>query len=390
MGFKKYFLLKILLTLLFFSCSSNRFHKYPNKAPVREDHDQKKFSKLPESHYSPKLWDFFDKTFVRPMTHFFLLETDNEAKNVNSVDEVPNSSWFRNRKGSREISTRELAKGSCEKIKTEIKAPWSVISGKPDGANPGFMIEDESGRRFMLKFDDLREPEIATAADVIGSRIYHAAGYNAPCNKIVYFNPDILKISPEANKKNKLGEKVKMTDADIKEALKNTRKTSSGKLRATMSQFLPGKPLGPFRYHGTREDDYNDVIDHEDRRELRGAKVLASWVNHFDSRSQNSLDIWVSSKNSNKGYVKHYYLDFGDSFGSTWDWDGVSRRHGHSYYMDPGDIMQDLFTFGFKERPWHKRTYGRTGEILGYYDVDHFEPGHWKPGYPNPAFEKGV
>ena len=88
-------------------------------------------------------------------------------------------------------------------------------------------------------------------------------------------------------------------------------------------------------------DDPNDVIPHEDRRELRGARILAAWLDHFDSREQNSMDSWMADRkdqpDSSPGHVIHYYLDTSDCLGSEWDWEVISRRLGHSYVFDWGD-----------------------------------------------------
>ena len=65
----------------------------------------------------------------------------------------------------------------------------------------------------------------------------------------------------------------------------------NGRYRVLASRFAPGRPLGNFRYYGTRPDDPNDIVAHEHRRELRAARVFGAWLNHDDSRGINSLDM---------------------------------------------------------------------------------------------------
>ncbi|NIW47138.1 MAG: hypothetical protein GWN30_21030, partial [Gammaproteobacteria bacterium] len=59
---------------------------------------------------------------------------------------------------------------------------------------------------------------------------------------------------------------------------------------------------------GIRDDDLNDVIPHQHRRELRGLRVVAAWLNHFDTKANNTLDVYVED-----GYVRHYLIDFGST-----------------------------------------------------------------------------
>ncbi len=81
------------------------------------------------------------------------------------------------------------------------------------------------------------------------------------------------------------------------------------------SKSLPGKPLGPFRYFGTRLDDPNDIVPHEHRRELRAVRVFAAWLNHMDSRGINTLDTLVDA--DDRWLVRHHLLDFGSTLGSA-------------------------------------------------------------------------
>ena len=71
----------------------------------------------------------------------------------------------------------------------------------------------------------------------------------------------------------------------VRRQLLDVVREPDGSMRATASRYVDGEPVGPFRYYGTRTDDPNDVIDHEQRRELRGLRLFAAWLNHDDQRS---------------------------------------------------------------------------------------------------------
>ena len=107
------------------------------------------------------------------------------------------------------------------------------------------------------------------------------------------------------------------------------------------------------------DGDPNDVVAHEDRRDLRGARLLAAWLNHFDTREQNTMDVFVplrADDEASAGHVRHYILDLGDCFGSVWNVDGISKRLGTAYYLDFGYVFEDFVTFGVIERPWTARS----------------------------------
>lgn len=360
--------------------------QFPLEEPLWDDPDRRPVPGPPQEYESPFAWDAADQTIFRPVSRFFAVDPAGEAVNVNAMDEVPDSSWFTNRVGMAEVTEEALERGPCpERVLDPQEGPWTVTDAKPNGANPGFIIEDPDGRKWLLKFDGLDQPERATAADVIGSRIYWAAGYYAPCNLVVFFDRSVLRIDPEAEAENAEGEDVPMRQEHVETVLAAGVRDGDGRYRASASLFLEGKPLGPWRYQGTRDDDPNDVVAHEDRRDLRGMYVLASWLNHFDSREQNTLATWIEGDDG-RGHVRHNLIDFGDSFGSIWEYEGITRRLGHAYYLDIPYLAEDFVTLGLIERPWDDPEYGAAGRVFAYYDVDSFVPDRWRAGYPNPAF----
>jgi hypothetical protein len=107
---------------------------------------------------------------------------------------------------------------------------------------------------------------LISIADLIGTRVHHAAGFNTACTRIIYVDPSTFVISPKAKAEDFVGDKVPFTPEMLTKALETGRRNEKGEIRAGLSEFLPGKPLGPWRDFGVRPDDPNDVIPHEDRR----------------------------------------------------------------------------------------------------------------------------
>jgi len=361
--------------------------RFPLAEPMWEDLDTRTVAKMPKEYWSPAKWDAIDQTFFQPTTRALALNIAGPAVNVNAFDEVPNSSWFENRIGLGDFTVEDGARGACLDDPLDPDGPWTVIRAKPNGADPGFMIKDARGRGFLLKFDGHKQGERGTSADVIGSRLYHAFGYHAPCNQVVFFDPAILQVSPDAKSEDELGRKVPMTDEDVAFVLSFAQITEDGLHRAAASQFVEGIPLGPWTYQGTRRDDPNDVIPHEDRREIRGARLMAAWINHIDAREQNSLTTWVEEEDG-RTYVRHYYIDFGDGFGLIWPNQELTARFGYAYGLDVGQTIVDYVTLGAVGHPWDVAEISTVAPMYGYYNASLFEAEKWKNGYPNPAFSR--
>ena len=392
-------------------CSSGSLRRYPLREPLRVDDDTHPFAVdcrmvgkdkkkpkhpvcTPEEYESPFVWDGVDNMTLRPISRFFAVDPAGEAVDVNAMDEVPDSSWFQNRIGVRAMTTDEIVQGNCDEKQLDVNAPdatWVIDQGKENGANPGFRVNVPGLGKFLLKADESDHPERATGATAIATRLYHAAGYWTGCDTVLYVRRSILALTPGLKYSDNTGVSRTFGDKQLEKVLRGAARR--GELyRLVASKWLPGATIGPFRYEGTRKDDPNDVIRHEDRRELRGQRLLAAWLNHFDSREQNSMNTWVAANpkapESSPGYVRHWIIDLNDCFGSEWSWDGLTKRINASYYFDGGDIAQDFLTLGIPERPWDNIERSEEGDIFGYYEAEQFQAEDWKPGYQNPAFSR--
>ena len=113
--------------------------------------------------------------------------------------------------------------------------------------------------------------------------------------------------------------------------------------------------------------------------------VLDAWTDHIDSRQENTMAAWMTPTDSGEGYVRHYMIDFSDTLGILYPWQGLAERFGHSGYFDVQHIVEDFLSLGLADRPWHHAQYGVAGRTLGYYDLERYVPDQWRPWLPAAA-----
>lgn len=330
--------------------------------------------------YEPDLFfDLVQNLFGRPGDP----ATNVRAKNVNTVDEVPDGAWFVNRAGTRALTPADVARGANE-TDGPAPGPWTVIGSKSDGITPGFTIRDTSGAIWFIKFDPSGYSGMATGTEVVVSKLFWALGYHVAEYHLARLDPKNLVVGDGAMITPASGHKRRMEPGDIKELLSQVDRQADGTYRVSASKAAAGKPVGRIAFFGTRSDDPNDLVPHEHRRELRGARVFGAWLNHDDSRGVNSLDMLVTD--GARRYVKHYMFDFGSIMGSG---TVFAQRHraGNEYIFEGRPGWLTLATLGLYTRPWMHFDYPPVPPSVGRFEGVSFEPVQWRPEYPNPAFE---
>jgi len=350
---------------------------YPDD-PIQTDDDRALDASGALSVEGSNGYDFAEHTFFKPGD-----QSDIRAVNVNTVGEVPDSSWFTNRIGRRAMSIDEIVRGPNQ-LETLNVDGWPIVQEKSSGITPGYRIVDPTGRLYQIKFDPPEHPEMGTGAEVIGAAIYHAFGYNVVQGYVVDIDPDQIVISPDATTVDMSGRERGLEREDVDRILERAARLTNGKYRAIASRFADGRPLGYFKYYGTRPDDPNDIYPHEHRRELRASRVLAAWLNHDDSRGLNSLDMLEGSEGQQS--IRHYMFDFGSILGSGSTIAQVPRA-GNEYILEWKPALKTLFSLGLWVRPWVKVDYPPVPPSVGRFEADFFDPVAWRPEYPNPAFD---
>lgn len=299
------------------------------------------------------------------------------AKNVNTVDEVPDSSWFTNRIGTRPLSVEEIVRGPNVAPPPD-PSTWTVLREKSSGFAAGFTAQDHAGATWFVSFDAPSNPEGATAAIVVATKLFWALGYNQVENHLSTVRRDRLRIGPSATVRRPGGARTPMTDDDLAEVFARARPGADGHYRIAAGRLLPGRVLGGFRYEGTRPDDPNDVVDHQHRREIRALRVFGAWTNLTDMKAGNTLDTLVPE--NGRQIVRHYLQDVGSTFGvgaaGPHDW-----SEGWEYVVQTGPALRRLLTLGLGLSRWQTMP-ARESPALGRIEGTAFDPRRWRPRAP--------
>ena len=331
--------------------------------------------------FEPDLfYDTMENVFTRPGDKDF----DKRAESVNSIDEVMDGPWFTNRAGTRPLTPEEVGRGA-NATDGPAKGKWTISSAKSDGVTPGFTIRDASKDIWFLKFDPPGYRGMSTGSEVAAAKLVWALGYHTVEYHLAQIRPEDLVIGDTAKFTYPGAKERKMRPDDLRWLMSRAQRDPDGSYRVIVSRAAPGRPVGRILYHGTRSDDPNDLVPHENRRELRGWRVFSAWINHVDAKSIQSLDALV--KDGDTSYVRHYMLDFSSTL-------GAGSTHPHDYFEgyepvieDFGEIGKRALSLGFRIPEWRTIEFAETPAIGRVpVELDDWHPDEWTPRFPNAAF----
>ena len=291
-------------------------------------------------------WEiFFKTTYFYPVRDFFDLVRQwgkitckgLSANNLDAYGEVPDSSFYTNR-AIQGVDPAILARGPNHG--PAPKGPFTILKIKDKGVSPGFIGEDKNGRKYLIKLEDMNYPGLTGTAEIVTSRIYWALGYFVPETYLV--------------------------------TISGTGDERFDGKRALASRFVPGEVLGSFKFDWVR-----------DRREFRGLRLAAAWLNDTDRAGQNTLAALEDD------LITFYLIDFNGSLGSYRQ--GIPKEPwiGYRYAWDVEKQIIGLFsllTLGLiQDKPC---VQGEIMELksLGYLSMS-LDPDQWRPEKPNTAFE---
>lgn len=350
--------------------------RFANRPVVTRVDDRRPVPEPPQPTRSERGAYAVDHLFRAPVLHTLQFLPRVEAQNINALGEVPDSTWFHNRVGVRPVPAAELRRGDPP------SGPFDVLDAKHGGGEPGFIIRDPRGRRYLLKFDEPEAPELQTGADAVVSRLLWLVGYDVPEDHVIEIRrADLQVVAPDP-----ADDAHRPDAADIDQTLALVARQPDGGYRALVSRMLAGEPLGGYALMGTRPGDPNDRVPHQHRRDVRAQAIFFNWLGHTDIKLGNTLDMLVEEPpGSGRRFVRHHLVDFGLALGGKdhglrESSDGFAPRFSYRW------AAISTLTFGLYRRPWEGiEPVGLRG--LWRFPIDRFRPDIYSPAIPYTPFD---
>jgi len=201
-------MLILLLAVISVATAATQGRRFYDDDPIARELDTEDASKT-------EPWDvglFYDLT-VNLFVTAGRTPSNTRAQNVNTIDEVPDSSWYTNRAVGA-LPLEQLQRGP------NVGAPpapekWAIIREKASGYAPGFTARDAKGETWFVSFDPPSNPKGATAAVVIANRMFWALGYNQVETFLTRIDPARLEIDPKATVRRPSGARTPFTKDDL-------------------------------------------------------------------------------------------------------------------------------------------------------------------------------
>ena len=246
--------------------------RFADRPPITRVGDEAPIP-VPRPVYVPEPVYLSEVYLHRPLRAAFDISTIPRAGDVNSVDEVPKSTWFE----PRPTDLGTIARGPDSE--GAPRAPFTVLDEPTMSAGGGFSVTDSRGIRFEIFVDPPDRPEMRTGAYAIASHLFWALGYSTPPVLIVQAKlEDFWKTHGAA--------------IDFEAALRSGPAPKGGVYRVAAVRWPRGQYLGQTGEHGPRGDDPNDLVPHRDRRTLRALRVFAAWTKLSSLGPSKTADVY--------------------------------------------------------------------------------------------------
>lgn len=378
-----------------------RLRPFPDRPPLLVDDDRRPLRATPHATPRTPLAARLAHQIVEPMDRWLRAGVRCPARNVNALGQVPRSTWFRPETlgdAPHRRSARRRLTGRLAARPPSLLAPWAALRWARDGAGPWVDIRDEHGARFRLRFDAPGAPRLATTAAFVSAQLLTRLGYRVPEKHLVIFSPNQITrggcdpARPLPRPRRPRGRRAPPCwPSALTRLLARVRRETDGSLRAVATRLRDEVPLGPFRYHATRPGDPNDFVDHALRRELRGLRAVAAWLNLTGITGQIPEDAFDPGAR----VVRHRLGGLGGglrgALGSTRIGAPKPLSAGFVSVLSLPRVLAQLVTLGNLPRPWARLRARRARLVrkwpgVGWLPVAAFHPRQWRPRLENPAF----